>query len=215
MAHKSITRTDGKLSKQAILEATLIIILDRGIREVKYKTVAELAGVTQSAVAYYFSGIPLLIESAFRFYFDKYTKEMVYIREVGNYVLANFADDELATLKGREQFIAAYSDALIKLFGTDYPELRTYLLLDRIFRNETLTNKSLYRILKVQDQNDIDAIIALFAELDVAQPEQRATHFMSLLWFLSERLLQENYQGKEVNIAKSSIESMLRCILLQ
>ena len=214
LSKKNVTRTDGKLSHRSILEATLGIILESGIRSVKYKTVAEVAGVTQSAVAYYFSSIPVLIEESFRFYFEKYTQEMTYTRHMGQRLLHEFAHQDLQSRPIREDFLAQYSGALMALLGSATPELKVYLLLDRIFRNETLINKSLYRILKVQDQADIDAIHQLFIALKTKQPEEEAIQFMSLLWFLGERLLQENYSEQELNRAKHLISNMLEKILL-
>ncbi|MGB1297373.1 MAG: TetR/AcrR family transcriptional regulator [Psychrobium sp.] len=213
MANKTVTRTDGKLSQQSILEATLVVILESGIRAVKYKTVAEIAGVTQSAVAYYFSGITDLIEQAFRFYFDKYKVEMAYTRQLGQELLSGMDEQKLTTTSGRQQFAIDYAKALMQLLSTNQEELRVYLLLDRIFRNETLINRGLYQILKVQDQYDIDAVTEVFTALKTNNPEVDATHFMALLWYVGEKLLQENYHPQQVTQAHSLIDSMLAQIL--
>lgn len=214
MANKKITRTDGKLSQQSILEATLVVILESGMRSVKYKTVAEVAGVTQSAVAYYFSGIPDLIEKAFRFYFEKYKKEMVYTRQIGQEVLAHFSVEKLHKKSERAQFAKAYTDALMQLLSANQTDLKVYLLLDRIFRNETLINKPLYQILKIQDQYDIDAIEDVFTTLQTKSPPYEAIQFMALLWYIGEKLLQENYKTKEQDSARLLIENMLHQILV-
>lgn len=209
LANKKITRTDGKLSQQSILEATLVVILESGIRSVKYKTVAEVAGVTQSAVAYYFSGIPDLIEKAFRFYFEKYKEEMAYTRQLGQRLLAHFPVNELQETSERIRFVAMYTDALMELLSAEQEDLKVYLLLDRIFRNETLINKPLYLILKIQDQYDIDAIENVFTVLQTKNPPFEAIQFMALLWYVGEKLLQENYKMKEQEQARLLIENML------
>lgn len=213
MSKKNITRSDGKLSQKSILEATLKVILKDGIRNVKYKTVAEIAGVTQSAVAYYFSSIPILIDKSFRFYFEKYTIEMAYTRQIGEHVLANFLGEDLQKSNIRRVFLIQYTQALIALLSTNTDELKEFLLLDRIFRNETLINRSLYKILKVQDQYDIDAIYQLFLTLKTKKPKEESIQFMALLWFIGERLLQEEYCSVEKEKSANLIEHMLEGIL--
>ena len=214
MSNRNITRSDGKLSQKSILQATLNVILKDGIRNVKYKTVSETAGVTQSSVAYYFSSIPDLIDKSFRFYFEKYTIEMAHTRQIGEYVLAHFYGKNLQDLAVKKSFVIFYTETLMALLGSNTEELKEYLLLDRIFRNETLCNKALYKILKQQDQYDIDAIFQLFLALNTKSPEEESVQFMSLLWFIAERLLQEEYSLEEKKKSEQLIKHMLETIIL-
>ena len=207
-----VSRSDGKVSKQAILEATLNIILRDGIRQVKYKSVADHAGVTNSAVAYYFDGIPGLIEEAFLYYFEKYADDMAQVRAVGEYTLASFPVGVLDSADGHRRVRQAYVQSLLALFLTDSPEITTYLQLDRIFRNESLTNPRLYKVLAREDQRDIDALSQFFTRLAIPSPVTSAVHFMSLLWFLGEKAINERqhteFQARAVFLMTDLLERL-------
>lgn len=213
ISRKKVSRSDGKASKTAILDATLILVIRDGLRGIKYQTVAELAGVANSAVAYYFGDIDALIQQAFRHYFEKYSQTMSEVRGIGQYVISSLNHDNTDEKGFRAEFIEKYCGVLLQLIATKDPAITEYMLLDRIFRNETLTNKPLYRILKQQDQLDIDAIERIFITLQTEAPAEEAVQFMSLLWYLSEKLVQEDYSAEQISTTKSLIEYSLKKIL--
>lgn len=213
VSSNKVSRSDGKVSKTAILDATLLIIKQDGLRDVKYQTVAEKAGVANSAVAYYFGDIENLIKQSFLHYFEKYKEMMTQVRGLGEYAMSLVDGDDYEEPETRAALIESYSQALIHLLATKSPEALEFLLLDRIFRNATLTNKSLYRILKVQDQLDIDAIEQVFIKLNTHHPKHDATQFMSLLWFLSEKLVQEDFSAEQRHYSETQIVYALDGIL--
>lgn len=211
---RKVTRSDGKISKESILEATLILILDQGLRGIKYKTVSEVAGVTPSSIAYYFNSIEALIEESFKFYFSKYAEAMIDTRLIGERVLQQYKNQDLTVNGVKHDLIDSYVESVLDIVAHQSPEVSTFLLLDRIFRNETLTNPSLYRILKVQDQYDIDAITDFLSQLGCENPEIESVQFMSLLWYLSEKLLQEKYSTDMRNRATELLSHFLKKRLL-
>lgn len=211
---KDVIRADGKASKEAILEATLIIIMRDGMRSVKYKTVAEVAGVTTSATSYYFRDIPALITEAYLYYFESYKAEMDKVRNIGTYLLDQFDASRLHQADTLNQFINAYTDTLIKVIAAENKDAEAFFVLDRIFRNEVLQNPSMYPALKRQDRLDIEALEKVFVALGATQPEEDATHLMSLLGYLSEKILHEGVTDELKAYAGKMIKSLLKKSIL-
>lgn len=197
------------MSKEAILDATLLIIMRDGMRNVKYKTVAEIAGVTPSATAYYFRDIPALIKEAYLHYFDSYKTEMDDVRHLGIKVLSQFDQDLLSNEDALSRFIEIYTETLLAVIASDQKEAVTFMLLDRIFRNEAIQNPAMYPALKRQDKLDIEAIEEVFKTLNTQRPDEDAVHLMSLLGYLSEKLLHEGYTDEMKDYARRMIKSLL------
>lgn len=206
---KKVSRTDGKASKEAILDATLLIIIRDGMRNVKYKTVAEVAGVAISAPAYYFRDIPALIKEAYQHYFSRYKIEMNEIRSVGSKALNQFDKNLLGNKDTLEVFIDSYTEILLTVIASDHKDSATFMLLDRIFRNETLQNSAMYPALKRQDRLDLESIEDVFKTLGTQNPEEDAVHLMSLMGYLSEKLLHEGYTDNVKSYAKTMLRSLL------
>ncbi|WP_062262222.1 TetR/AcrR family transcriptional regulator [Endozoicomonas arenosclerae] len=203
-----VSRSDGKASRQAILEATLIIILRDGIRAVKYKTVSEVAGVSPSATAYYFKDMQDLITEAFRYHLAFYKEAMAYSRGTGHRILCQYTPDEFSKREIREEIARKHTDALMLLIAPGDPDSATFMLLDRIFRNETLQNPKLMGALQEQDQKDIDALIEFYRQLNTEDPETDALHLMSILWYYGERFLHTGYLEQEVTKATDVVYKM-------
>lgn len=207
---KKVSRSDGKASKEAILDATLIIIMRDGIRNIKYKTVAEVAGVAPSATAYYFHDIPTLIKEAYIHHFKNYKTEMDEVRSLVKQVLKKFDHSALMTEASLERFIEMYTKVLMAVIIPESKSSTDFMLLDRIFRNETLQNPSLYPALKHQDQLDIESIKGVFIALKTPNPEEDATHLMSLLGYLNEKILHEGSTNEMKKYVCKMIKSLLR-----
>ena len=63
-------RRDSQLRRHAILQATLDIIAEQGVREVRHRAVASRAGVPLSATTYYFSDINALLHDALLYFLE-------------------------------------------------------------------------------------------------------------------------------------------------
>lgn len=64
-------RKDSQLRREQLLQATLDIIAQSGIREVRHRAVAERAGVPLSATTYYFADIHILLHDALLFFLQQ------------------------------------------------------------------------------------------------------------------------------------------------
>ena len=70
-------RTGSEQRRQAILEASLNIIVRDGIRAVRHRSVAREAGVPLSATTYYFKDLSDLIADTFALFAERAIKEVV------------------------------------------------------------------------------------------------------------------------------------------
>jgi len=210
----NVTRSDGKASKKAILEATLIIILEDGIRSVKYQTVADRAGVTTSATAYYFKDMQHLIKEAFLYYLDSYKEVMGTLRESAAMILSPFAGKDLQDIAIRKQLVEKFTLAFVDAYVYDHPDVITYFLLDRIFRNETLQNPALHGVLYGTDQQDFEAATLVFKQLGCKKPEVEAAHLMSTLSYISDIMLNMGYSETSkahiTDVIRSTFQNSLR-----
>jgi DNA-binding transcriptional regulator YbjK len=64
-------RSRGERTRQAILDATLRVIADGGVRAVTHRAVAQEAGVNVSLTTYYFSDIFDMVSSAFNDFVER------------------------------------------------------------------------------------------------------------------------------------------------
>ncbi|MCC7440236.1 MAG: TetR family transcriptional regulator [Bdellovibrionales bacterium] len=89
--------TPAKTPPTPLLEAALKVIVEGGIDAVRYRSVAELAGVSLGSVSYHFATREELIGAALTHYLDEATRESLALRsafrnpklsDVANYVTA-------------------------------------------------------------------------------------------------------------------------------
>ncbi|WP_298772988.1 TetR/AcrR family transcriptional regulator [uncultured Shewanella sp.] len=69
---RKASRKDGQARRIAILEATLAVIVQEGIRGVRHRAVAKQAQVPLASTTYYFSDIKCLISDALTYFAEKH-----------------------------------------------------------------------------------------------------------------------------------------------
>lgn len=69
---RKASRKDGQARRIAILEATLAVIVQEGIRGVRHRAVAKKAQVPLASTTYYFSDIKCLISDALTYFAEKH-----------------------------------------------------------------------------------------------------------------------------------------------
>lgn len=82
MARAEPTRqARGERRRQAILEAALRLISERGVDAVSHRTVAEEAGVPLASTTYYFESLDELLEGALRLFVDEEAARLTALAE--------------------------------------------------------------------------------------------------------------------------------------
>jgi len=77
-------------SQISLLEAVLEIIVEGGVDAVRYRAVAEHAGVSLGTVSYHYKSRELLITAALKYYLEENTRELMSLRD--KFVSRNLQD---------------------------------------------------------------------------------------------------------------------------
>ena len=144
------------------------------------------------------------------YYLDGYKAEMDELRKVGGQLLLQYAGQDMSNGAVRESLIETYTEVLLPMVSSDAEDVRTYILLDRVFRNHTQLDPEFHRVLKAQDSLDVAAMADFFKRLNSRNPEVDAGHLMAVLWFLSERYLQDGSSAEHKQYARAMILEILR-----
>ncbi len=194
---KIAKRRDGRQRRTEILEATLKIITEDGIRSVRHRNVASMAGVPLSATTYYFDDIDSLIHDAFVYYIEKSIARVRELEVQAWEALNEFQHHRQVELlrHALHHFVVAY----IRLQVED----KESRMLDWVFKQEALRDPTLADVF-IRYQRRLDAAMVHFCStLEVPQPREMA-HIINgtmvqleYLWMVEEQSMvgeQEVYR---------------------
>jgi len=185
------TRSDGYKRRKKIILATQTIILDKGIQGVRHRAVAELAQVPLASTTYYFKDInALLHDTALDFYEyvllpqAEVLVDSAYQFFEGIEKLESISENELIVIKGEMVNI---------LFTHMTNEQEQYVdsMLEYTFRNESLRNQALAKVISSIELFIVKAISKVFEILGSNQPLHDSRILMSILLYLQYNLLVE------------------------
>jgi DNA-binding transcriptional regulator YbjK len=196
MSSKSSSNTQ---VKQNILVATLEIIKTKGMRSVRHRAVAELAGVSLGSTTYHFKSIDDLISSTFIYWHEKNNLNsnpyFSALKEGAQQLInVNIDKKELAQklLEGgeaylRNQIFDRQGDRLVEL----------------AFNNEAYRNPQLAKVLLNSWSNQIQRLANLFQLVGTVDPISDAEITFSLIMQLEKRaLLIQDLKQREVEFDK-------------
>lgn len=179
-----------QFSKDTILEATLYVLLEEGIKGIKFQSVSEKAGVYPSSISYHFKTIENLIESAFYFYMAHYHREMSEYRDYAHSLIDGFSNTNLTSETDRNKILNQYSQVLLEI-ATPQDDQHIYLMeLDRLFRNELSNYPAIAKKIAAQDLIDIELMETFFRLFNSPHPHADAIHLMALLSHLNAQFLR-------------------------
>ncbi|MBB6520554.1 TetR/AcrR family transcriptional regulator [Pseudoteredinibacter isoporae] len=195
-----------QFSKDTILEATLYVLLEDGIKGIKFQSVSERAGVYPSSISYHFKTIENLIESAFHFYMAHYNREMADYRDYAKSLINNFSKADLNSQGERDDVLKKYSQVLLEV-ATPNNDQYVYLMeLDRLFRNELVNYPAIAKKIAAQDRADIELMKSFFVLFSSPNAHTDAIHLMALLSHLNNQFLQH---GPKASNRGESLELIL------
>jgi len=195
-----------KFSKETILEATLYVLLEEGIKGIKFQSVSQRAGVYPSSIAYHFKTIENLIESAFQFYLDHYNREMSSFRIGAQALINSYSQSDLGSDSQRHSVLEQYSKVLAEIATPDNTQYSYLMELDRLFRNELSNYPSIAKKIAMQDRADTELLKSFFVIFDSPNADHDAVHLMALLSHLNTQFLQ---YGTSLDKRKESQELIL------
>lgn len=162
-------RSDGKARREAILEATLAIIISDGIRGVRHRAVAEKAEVPLAATTYYFNDIFDLIHDAFIFFSEKAMADIQKFETEAFGLLGQLANNQLK----QEELLEAVSEYTINYIiqQSQKPDFR---ILEHTFRTQALRDERVAAMVKVIEKQQLETIVNFLKQLGIEQCEARA-----------------------------------------
>lgn len=139
-------RAGSEQRRQAILEATLRIIVRDGMRAVRHRAVAREAKVPLSATTYYFKDLPDLIADTFTLFAEQALEQVVRPFRDQAFVLLeafrNQQDDESESL-GREELIQRLANMTTLYILDEVTNHRNHLVAEQAFIQEAILDERL------------------------------------------------------------------------
>jgi DNA-binding transcriptional regulator YbjK len=162
-------RSDGKARREALLEATLALIISDGIRGVRHRAVAEKANVPLAATTYYFDDIFDLIHDAFIYFSEKAMSDIRTFEKEAFGILDKLSKNQLP----RNELIT-----LITNYTTDYiiqqSSKSDFRILEHTFRTQALRDERIAQMVKIVETEQLNTIMAFLKRLSVMHCETRA-----------------------------------------
>lgn len=183
-------RVDGHARRQALLEATLRVIVREGVRGVRHRAVAAEAGVPLSATTYYFKDIQDLLNDSFLYWVEKTQGDTRRLEANSLAALAELGDEALRDPSQRAhlveriaQFVGAHIRAQVAQ--------REDRVLELAFRAEALRNDRLATVIRIPRQSLLDAITGVLRQIGLSDPEADALEVMGTIMELEYQLSLE------------------------
>lgn len=155
-------RSDGKARRQALLEATLEIIVKDGIRGVRHRAVAEQASVPLAATTYYFDDIFDLIHDTFIYFSEKAMEEINQFETHAFTQLESFQTSNAAL----PDIIDAVSNSTIDYFSRSSAK-KQLRLLEHTFRTQALRDYRIAEMVKLIERQHLASIEKFLNALSV------------------------------------------------
>ncbi|NVJ61678.1 MAG: hypothetical protein HWE27_14890 [Gammaproteobacteria bacterium] len=162
-------RSDGKARRQALLEATLEIIVKDGVRGVRHRAVAEQAGVPLAATTYYFDDIFDLIHDTFIYFSEKAMEE---VNEFENSVFAQLEEFQSSNTE-LSIIVSSASLSTIEYF-THSSAKKQLRLLEHTFRTQALRDYRVAEMVKLIERQHLSSIEKFLEQLSIEHSAIRA-----------------------------------------
>lgn len=140
---RKTSRAGSEQRRRAILEASLRIVVNEGVRAIRHRSVAKEADVPLAATTYYFKDIQELISDTFMLYAEKAQSIVnVFARKMYE-PLENADGKKLAELTTGPKLVEVIVDQLLAYVLEKTTHNREMAVADQAFRYEALLNENL------------------------------------------------------------------------
>jgi DNA-binding transcriptional regulator YbjK len=137
-------RTGSEQRRQAILEASLNIIVRDGIRAVRHRSVAREAGVPLSATTYYFKDLSDLIADTFALFAERAIKEVVEpFKEQAFGLMSQFSRDSLKNPQERGRLVQLLAQLMGAFIVDELQNRRDHIVAEQAFIQEAVLDPRL------------------------------------------------------------------------
>ncbi|MBY6191627.1 TetR/AcrR family transcriptional regulator [Microbulbifer agarilyticus] len=162
-------RADSRQRRKAILEGTLRLIVNEGIRGIRHRAVAKEAEVPLAATTYYFKDLNDLISDAFTYFVEKNIDETRSLQEESFAAVRQLPKEQLHSAEGRRQLTQQLTRFVLAHIRTQVAS-RDNRIIELAFKNEALRNPQLTRAVRMASQSIENLIVEFFELLQLADP---------------------------------------------
>jgi DNA-binding transcriptional regulator YbjK len=174
-------RTGSEQRRQAILEASLSIIVREGIRAVRHRAVAREAEVPLSATTYYFKDISDLIADTFTLFAERAMKEVIEpFKEQAFGLMSQFSRDRL--VKMLAQMMAAF-------IVDELQNRRDHVVAEQAFIQEAILDARLRELADMYLRQHVETLTMACELFGCKEPKLDAELIFATFLTIEQRLL--------------------------
>lgn len=199
---RKASRQGSEQRRQAILDATMRIIVRDGVRAVRHRAVAAEAAVPLSATTYYFKDIDDLITDTFAQFVER---SAAYMAKFWNST-QGLVQEQVGRLDGGAEARRHLADEIaglaVEYVRNQLLNRRDHLLAEQAFQQEALLNPRLRGLVRAHQKILLQGVSHFFEVLGSQQPEQDAKLLTSII-------VRMEYQGLLDGVEQLDKEDML------
>lgn len=179
---RKTARAKSESRRRNILEAALEIAAKEGVRGIKHRPVARLAGVPLASTTYYFKDIEELIQDAFMLFAENANRDLESFYAALNQLIDRaLARGSLNTLQGREALAGELADYIAGYFGERLRNNQATILTEQAFLAEALREPGLEELAQRYRRAWLDGVEGILTRLGTAQPRRDAALLISVV----------------------------------
>ncbi|QSX28764.1 TetR/AcrR family transcriptional regulator [Shewanella cyperi] len=204
---RQTSRSDGHARRAAILEATLALIASDGIRGVRHRAVANMAGVPLASTTYYFKDIKALIHDALVYFAERSMEHNIELKERAFAAVRSYTPESLRDKKSRDMLTNILARLICEHIQRQVFNIENRLL-QLAFQEEALRNPQLAKVMIPMDDAVLGSLESFFAQLGSKAPMNEACQVLGLI-----RLLEYRYSVRRARVDMAECETLIRGML--
>jgi DNA-binding transcriptional regulator YbjK len=199
---RKASRHGSEQRRQAILDATMRIIVRDGVRAVRHRAVAAEAAVPLSATTYYFKDIDDLITDTFAQFVERSAAYMAKFWSSTQGLVQEQVGRLDGSAEARRRLADEIAGLAVEYVRNQLLSRRDHLLAEQAFQQEALLNPRLRGLVRAHQQILLQGVSHFFEVLGSQQPEQDAKLLTSII-------VRMEYQGLLDGVEQLDKEDML------
>ncbi len=183
-------RTGSEQRRQAILEASLSIIVREGIRAVRHRAVAREAEVPLSATTYYFKDISDLIADTFTLFAERAMKEVIEpFKEQAFGLMSQFSRDSLADPQERDRLVKLLAQMMSAFIVDELQNRRDHVVAEQAFIQEAILDARLRELADMYLRQHVETLTMACELFGCKEPKLDAELIFATFLTIEQRLL--------------------------
>ena len=186
-------RSDGETKRLMILEATLDIIAEEGIRGVRHRAVATRANISLASTTYYFKEIGDLISDSLIYFAEKLHDQTILVEQTASVYLGDLNSKGLNE-SDKKKYLCNELIKILSEHSQNQIRDKKSRILEQAFADEALRNTTIAKALKYTDERMLKVISLFFEHVGIDNVKQSAFCLFSTLRMVELQALVGNDQ---------------------